>query len=56
MLLQYLAHLSESFSLDYYVSVLHTFSILFHWIFTLISRALLRFSFVELLPLYLAHF
>ena len=44
---QYLAHIQDSLSLDCYISYSRTFRILFHGIVTLVSRALLGFSFMD---------
>ena len=44
------------FSLDFYISISRTLRILFHQIVTFVSRALLGFSFIGLLRLYLEHF
>ena len=52
----YLAHFKDSFSFDCYVSILHSYRILFHRIITLVSYALLGFFFIRLLRYYLAHF
>ena len=43
-------------SFDYYVSILRPFRILFQLSITFVSRALLGFSFIWLLRLYLVHF
>ena len=43
-------------SLDCYVRTSRTFRILFHWIVAFVFSALLGYSFIGLLRLYLAHF
>ena len=53
---QYLEHFQDYLSLDCCVCISRTLRILFHWITMLVSRALLGFSFIGLLRLYLPHF
>ena len=46
LLHQSIAQFQDSLSLDDYVGTLNNFKILFHWIATSVSRALLRFSII----------
>ena len=71
LLHQYIARFQDSLSLDccvcisrtlgfpfirLYISFSYTFRILLHWIVMFVSRALLGFSIIGLLRLYLTHF
>ena len=49
LLRKYLTRVKDSLSLDFYDNILRTFRTFFHYIFTLVSHAILEFLFVGLL-------